>query len=150
VDQNRQSRVDQNALKFNQLAIVSLVIVAFILGGQVGGIIVGALGLALGLGSAFPGKGPLQLVYRAIRSSSSVVKPSFRSDDPSQHRFAQAMGSVCLLVSAVLILAGASAAGWTLAFLVMALALVNLVFNFCAGCFIYLHLERARRRLNPA
>jgi hypothetical protein len=53
------------------------------------------------------------------------------------------MGGVVLAITFVLLLAGASVAGWVLAWLVVALAGVNLVLGFCLGCFFYFQLERA-------
>ncbi len=61
------------------------------------------------------------------------------------HRFAQAMGAVCLALAALLPVLGFDLAGWMLGFIVLALALVNLLFGFCTGCFVYLQLGRIRQ-----
>ena len=45
----------------------------------------------------------------------------------------------------IALLAGAPVAGWALALVVIALAAVNLLFGFCAGCFIFFQLQRLRR-----
>jgi hypothetical protein len=56
------------------------------------------------------------------------------------------MGAVCLTLSAILLFAGFGTAGWVLAWIVVALALVNLLFGFCTGCFIFLNLNRLMAR----
>ena len=138
---NRQ--VDANALKTNQATIVAVASIAFVLGSDIGVWLIIALALALGIGAARPGSGPIQLLYRRVLVSLGIVKPSPQPSDPAPHRFAQGMGASVLLIAALLLLAGATAAGWVLAWLVLALALVNLLFGFCAGCFVFLQMRRA-------
>ena len=55
------------------------------------------------------------------------------------------MGAVVLLLAVLALFSGAVAIGWGLAFVVIALAAVNLIFGFCAGCFVYFQLARLRR-----
>jgi hypothetical protein len=45
-------------------------------------------------------------------------------------------------VAAAALFAGATTAGWVLNWVVTALALLTLVLQFCAGCFIYYQLDR--------
>jgi hypothetical protein len=80
-------------------------------------------------------------VLRAMR----VVPARPRLEEAAPHRFAQAMGAGVLAVSAVALFAGAIGFGWVLAWLVVALALANLLFGFCAGCFIFYQLRRLMR-----
>lgn len=61
-------------------------------------------------------------------------------DDPAPHRFAQGLSGATTLVSAVLVAAGI-AAGWALAWLVVALAGLNVFAGVCAQL---LHLPPAR------
>ncbi len=141
----RTGRIDANALRFNQASIVVLTILAFVLGADIGVWIVLFVGLSLAVGAASPGNGPLQLFYRKVLLPSGLMKPAPEPGSPAPHRFAQAMGGVCLIASAVFLFAGWTVAGWALAWIVIALAAVNLFFGFCAGCFIYLHLDRLRQ-----
>src|SRR4051794_20827271 len=137
-------RVDVNALKTNQATIVAVVLLAFVLGtGNGGAWLVAALAISLAIGAARPGYGPIQLLYRHVLLPAGVIKPNSRPDDPAPHRFAQAMGAGVLALSAILLFAGATVVGWAFAWIVLALALVNLVFGFCTGCFIFLQLRRA-------
>jgi hypothetical protein len=138
--------VDVNALKTNQTLIVIFTVLAFTLGSTNGVWIILVIAASLAIGAAFPGKGPFQLLYRKMFLPAGIVKPLRRPDDPAQHRFAQGMGAVVLLLAAIALVAGADIVGWLLAFVVVALALVTLLFGFCAGCFVYLQINRVRQR----
>ena len=150
VQQQPHRTVDTTALKLNQTLIVALVAVAFVLGGDVGAWLVGFVGLSLAVGAARPGFGPFQLLYRRVLRPAGLLRPTPRPDDPAPHRFAQAVGAAFLLLAWIVLLVGGSVLGWTLAWLVVALTLVNLLVGFCAGCFAYYQLRRIRRRLGGA
>ena len=64
------------------------------------------------------------------------------------HQFAPAVGAVFLLAAAAALFGGADVVGWTLNFIVTALAFINLTIQFCVGCFMYFQLDR--RGLLPA
>lgn len=136
--------VDQNALRTNQVVIVATVAVAFLLGPERGLWLIALLASCMAIGVASPGNGPIQLLYRKVLAPSGIVKPNRELGSSAPHRFAQAMGTVCLAVAALLLGLGFDVAGWLLSFVVLALALVNLLFGFCAGCFVYLQLGRMR------
>jgi hypothetical protein len=142
--------VDERAVQTNQVAIVALVAVAFVLGFGPGRWLIGFVGLSLALGAAAPGYGPFQLFYRHALNRFGLVKPAPQPGDPAPHRFAQSLGAVFLLASAILLFAGATTAGTVLALIVTALALVNLVFHFCAGCFLFLQIARFREQPRAA
>jgi hypothetical protein len=139
-------QVDINALKTNQASIVALVALAFVLGVDAGGAwLVAFVAVSLAIGAARPGYGPFQLFYRRVLRATGVVPARPRPEDTAPHRFAQALGAGVLTVSAVALFAGAIGFGWVLAWLVVALALANLLFGFCAGCFIFYQLRRFTR-----
>lgn len=129
--------IDRNALRFNQVVIVSGIVLGFVLGDTPGNWLVLFIGLSLAIGAVSPGNGPLQRLYRHALVPTGLVKPNRVADDPAPHRFAQAVGGSFLLLSAALLFAGAVTAGWVLAWVVVALALANLVFNVCAGCIMF-------------
>jgi hypothetical protein len=137
--------VDQNALRTNQVVIVATVAVAFLLGAERGVWLIALLAACMAVGVLSPGNGPIQLLYRKGLVPAGVVKPNREPGSQAPHRFAQAMGAVCLALAALLLLLGFDLAGWLLGFIVLALALVNLLFGFCTGCFIYLQLGRLRQ-----
>jgi Domain of unknown function (DUF4395) len=138
--------VDVNALRTNQVLIVASVVIAFVLGATAGAWVLLAVAIGLLVGAARPGYGPFQIFYREVLRPTGLVKPNPRPDDPAPHRFAQAMGGTVLLLAASALFAGAELLGWVLAFVVLTFALVNLLFGFCAGCFIFLQINRIRQR----
>lgn len=72
------------------------------------------------------------------------VPPAFTEEDPRPHRFARSLGAGFLGLSALFLFLGLKGVGYALALLVALLALINLAFGFCLGCFLYLHLRYAR------
>jgi hypothetical protein len=52
------------------------------------------------------------------------------------------VGAGFLIAASLAFALGASGAGWLLAGIVAVLAAVNLLFGFCAGCFVYFQLAR--------
>ena len=42
-----------------------------------------------------------------------------------------------LILASIALLTGATTLGWGLVFVVVFLAAANLIFGFCAGCFVY-------------
>jgi hypothetical protein len=137
--------VDQNALRTNQVFIVATVAIAFLLGGERGAWLIALLAVCMAIGVISPGNGPIQLLYRKVLVPAGIVRPNREADSAAPHRFAQAMGAVCLSLAAIVLFLGFDLAGWGLGFIVLALALVNLLFGFCTGCFIYLQLGRLRQ-----
>ena len=138
--------VDTTALKVTQALIIALVAIAFVVGPPAGAWLVAFVGLSLAVGAIRPGYWPFQLLYcRALRPA-GLLRPNPRPDDPVPHRFAQAVGATFLVLAAMALFAGSSALGWALAWLVVALALVNLLVGFCAGCFAFYQLRRLARR----
>jgi hypothetical protein len=137
--------VDQNALRTNQVFIVATVAIAFLLGAERGAWLIALLAVCMAIGVISPGNGPIQLLYRKVLVPAGIVRPNREADSAAPHRFAQAMGAVCLSLAAIVLFLGFDLAGWVLGFIVSTLALVNLLFGFCTGCFIYLQLGRFRQ-----
>lgn len=133
-------KVDTTALKFNQASIVVLTGLGFVLDQPW---LVLLVGLVLALGTIAPGAALFKLVYLKLFRPAGLLKANVIDDDPAPHQFAQGVGALFLLAaSAALFLLPGSFVGWVLALMVVVLAAVNLVFNFCAGCFVYYQLER--------
>jgi hypothetical protein len=131
-------RVDHNALRTNQAAIVVLVVAAFLADARW---LVALVGFVLALGTADPRLALFQHFYHRVLKR-RVVRPDLREEEPAPHRFAQGVGATFLLAGAIAMWAGAPVVGWVLAWLVAVLAAVNLFFGFCAGCFVYYQLTR--------
>ena len=133
------SKVDHNAIKFNQVSITLVSLGAFIGDWP---LLAGVLGLILAVGTARPSWGLFRFIYQWVALPLGLLRPHILDDDPAPHRFAQGVGAAVLILGYAALLGGADAAGWTLVVLVTVLALVNVVFDFCAGCFVYYQLRR--------
>jgi hypothetical protein len=134
-------KVDTTAIKFNQACIVVVTLLGFLLDQPV---LVLFVGLVLALGTVAPQAALFKLVYLKLLKPNRILKAHIITDDPAPHQFAQGVGALFLLASSVaLLLFKVGVVGWTLAWIVIILAAVNLFFNFCAGCFVYYQLDRA-------
>ena len=131
--------VDRTAIKTNQAAIVALVVLAFLLNFPW---LVAVVALSLAVGLVAPSAGPFRLLYTRALRPAGLLRSDVVHEDPAPHRFAQGVGATCLTLAVVLLALGAATAGWALAWLVVVLAAVNLVFGFCAGCFLHYQLRR--------
>ncbi|GAC1358599.1 MAG: DUF4395 domain-containing protein [Herpetosiphon sp.] len=135
--------VDRSALRANQACIVVLALVAFVLGSANGGLwVVLAVGLILLVGTVIPAAGLFKLFYRFVLRPLGVMRPHVIVDDPHAHLFAQGIGAACMLLGFAGLLVDSRFLGWGMVWLVIALATVNLLFDFCAGCFVYFQLQR--------
>ncbi len=80
----------------------------------------------------------------AILRPLNWVKPEVIQDNPEPHRFAQGFGGTVLAGAGLAFVAGAGGLGWGLAWLVVALAALNLFVGFCVGCAVYYWLNRLK------
>jgi molybdopterin converting factor small subunit len=131
------SMVDYSALRTNQAAVIGLIVAAFVAAAP---LVAGLVGLVMVLGSA-AGRPGFVWLYRGLRSL-RAVRPDTVRDNPEPHLFAQAFGGVVLILSVAVGMAGFPSAGWVLAWVVAALAGLNLFAGFCVGCAIYYWLNR--------
>jgi len=135
-------RVDTHLGKFSQGSVVALTGLAFLFSQPVIVLIAAA---ALALSALLPAASPFRLLYRGIVLPLHLWQPRVVEDDPAPHRFAQGVGAAFLIAAAiVLLLTQATVAGWTLDLIVFALAAINLMIGFCAGCLVYYYLGRAK------
>ncbi len=133
-------RVDTHLIKFSQAWTILLAASAFIFNQPV---IVLIAALAVTLTALVPEIGPFRLLYKYVVLPLHLWRPRVVEDDPAPHRFAQAVGSVFLIVATLLLfLTPAKTVGWILVLLMVALPAINLFVGFCAACFVYYHLGR--------
>lgn len=130
--------VDHAALAVNQATIIALLVIGFILDAP---LLAGLVALFMLGGAVFaqPGFG---WIYRLALRPLGLVKPDVLHDNPEPHRFAQAFGGVVVAAGFIALLTGLTGLGWTLVWLVVALAALNLFVGFCAGCAVYYWLNR--------
>jgi hypothetical protein len=135
--------LDRTALRVNQASIIVLLAVGFVLDQPW---LVAFVCVVMAIGTAFPRAALFQRVYRDLLRPAGLLRPDVHVEDAAPHRFAQGLGAAVLLAASAALFAGAAALGWGLAFVVIALAAINLIFGFCAGCFVYFQLHRLRSR----
>lgn len=138
-----EQHVDQTALRFNQASIIALGLLGFVLGTPLGRWLVLFTALVLAVGTVLPAAGLFKQFYARALKPLGVLRPRIVPDEPRAHRFAQGIGATVLLLASGALFVEWSALGWALVWLVIALAAINLLFGFCAGCFVYYQLSRA-------
>jgi hypothetical protein len=135
----QSSVVDQTAIKFAQTVITIWIVVA---GALAAPWLIAFLAAALATSAGSPSRSLFRLLYQQAAVPLGIVRPRVIPDDPAPHRFAQGVGAAFLALSTLALFVGASTLGWVLAGFVAALALLNVVAGFCAGCFVYYQLSR--------
>lgn len=130
--------VDHTALKVNQITIILLNILAFVLNAPLLAAVVTAF-MLVGTLVGLPG---FVIIYRNFVKPAKLLKPEVLQDNPEPHRFAQGFGGVVMLAGTIALFLGSSVLGWGLVWLVVALAALNAFGGFCAGCFVYYWLAR--------
>src|SRR5262245_23124608 len=135
--------LDRTALRANQASIIVLLATGFVLDQPW---LVAFVCAVMAVGTAFPRAALFQRFYRDVLRPAGLLRPDVHIEDAAPHRFAQGLGAAVLLLASVALFAGATTIGWGLAFVVIALAAINLIFGFCAGCFVYFQLHRLRGR----
>ena len=131
-------KVDHAALKVNQLFIISLNIIAFILNLP---ILAAFVALVMGIGSLLKVPGFI-FIYKNVLKPLGWMKPDVLDDNPEPRRFAQFLGFIFMTAGSVALFSGASLFGWSLVWLVAALAALNAFGGFCVGCAVYYWLSR--------
>ena len=132
------TKIDHSALKANQLVIIALNIAAYIF---VLPWLAAFVSLVMLAGTAL-GQPGFNLLYRYLLKPSGLLKPEIIPDNPEQHRFAQGVGGVDMLGEAAALFLGAPTLGWSLVWLVTALAGLNAFGRFCVGCWVDYWLAR--------
>ncbi len=137
-------KTDLSALKFNQLTVVALTALA-VMARQPW--LAALLGLAMLAGAVWPARSPMKWLYRTVGQRLGL-KPEIVDESPEAHHFAQGVGGVFLLASALASFAGAGVLSAVLGVTVIALALLNLTARICVGCLMYFQYRMLRFRLS--
>ena len=131
---------DHAPISVNQGSIITLLLLSFVLDTPWLVTLVAAV-MLLGAVVARPGFG---FLYHLLLKPLGLVKADVFADHAEPHRFAQAVGGLFAAVSAALLWLGIAMPGWIFAWVVIALATVNLLLGFCAGCAMYYWLNRLK------
>jgi hypothetical protein len=138
MDTTRQS-LDKSALRFNQISIITLVLIGFILDQPA---LPAIVALVLIAGSFYPRFALFKAIYRNVLRPLKIMNPDLVDDIPAPHEFAQLLGGVFLGVGVCFLFSGTAVVGWGLAWIVVLLAAINLFLGFCTGCFVYYQLGK--------
>ncbi len=135
---NQLKPFDHAALATHQAVVIFLLVAAFIFNLS---LLAGLVALFM-LGGAALGKLGFGWLYAGLLRPLGLVRPDVLEDNPEPHRFAQGFGGVVTLGGFLALSAGLGGLGWALAWLVTALAALNLFGGFCVGCAVYYWLNR--------
>jgi hypothetical protein len=133
-------KIDHSAIKMNQITIIVLSILAFIINALWIVILVAVVMLA-GVIRKAPG---FDFVYKYVLRPAKLVKPDILDDHPEPHRFAQLLGGLFMTAGAISLYTGLAGVGWGLVWLVIVLAALNAFAGFCVGCAFYYWLSQLK------
>lgn len=137
--------IDHSALKFNQIAIITLLVLAFLVD-QLW--LVAFVATVMLIGTWWPAAGLFKRIYQHLLKPRGIMKPELVADEPQPHLFAQGLGGLFLVISVAALAAGAVVVGWALVGMVIVLAAVNLFLHFCVGCYLYYQFARRGLRFS--
>lgn len=134
-----KNKIDLNALKFNQICISVGLLAGFVFNLSYLPIIIALIMLT---GSMIHELSLFKQIYRNIIIPLKLTHPNIVEESSKPHIFAQTFGGVVLVIASIFLFTGEAIIGWAIAWMVIILALANLIFGFCAGCFIYFQLGK--------
>lgn len=134
--------VDKNVMRGGAGLSAVVLLIAYIFQGAAGSWIVGAIMVALGMGSILGLRySPLGATFRALKKTLKLSIPAEPEEEPPP-RFAQTLGFVVLALAVLAFVAGLDALGWTFALLVAGLQGLLAATGLCVGCEIYAYTRR--------
>lgn len=136
-------KVDKSGIKFNQILIVLLVSVSFIMNLP---LLIALTSVIMIIGSIFPEASLFRLAYLNIVKPSGIMKPEIVKESNAPHLFSHGFGGIVLLISFLLLEFIHNnfgiITGWSISLIVAVLAFINITWNFCAGCWLYFQLQK--------
>lgn len=137
--------IDHSALKFNQMAIIALLVLAFLFD-QLW--LVAFVAVVMLVGTWWPAAGLFKLIYKHLLKPQGIMKPDLVADEQQPHLFAQGLGGLFLVISMGALATGLAVLGWVVVGMVIVLAAVNLFLRFCVGCYLYYQFARRGLRFS--
>jgi hypothetical protein len=133
---------DRTARKAHQWTMVALVVVALILEGVPGAVLLAVAGLIMLAGRFWwPADVVRQLVWRVLEPA-GILRRDDVHEDHETRRIARIMGGAIWLVAAALLLTGNPVIAWVLALPIGVMVALDASLNFCALCFVLAQLDR--------
>jgi hypothetical protein len=137
--QSKDRLVDHSALRTNQVFIIGLLLIAFIISSW---LLVAFVAVVMVVGTVLPNAGLFKAIYFKLLKPRNLVQADVKVDNPEPHLFAQGLGGMVLTVATIALLVNSGIVGWMLGWIVIALAALNLFAGICIGCIIYYQLNR--------
>jgi hypothetical protein len=138
------AKIDKSGIKFNQILIVLLVSVSFIMNLP---FLIALTSIIMIIGSILPEASLFRLIYLNIVKRSGIMKPEIVNESNAPHLFSHGFGGIVLLISFLLLQFFPDNTGiiigWSISLIVAVLAFINIIWNFCAGCWLYFQLQKS-------
>lgn len=136
---------DVTARKVHQWSMVALVAIGFLLGDHAGWLPLALAGLVMLAGRFWwPADVFRQLTWRVLEPR-GLLKRREVQEDHETRRIARVIGGAVWLVAAGLLYFGvAQPVAWVLALLIAVMVVLDAAADFCALCFLFLHLGLKR------
>jgi hypothetical protein len=138
MDPQSLSKIDHSTLKIHQVTLILLNILAFVINAPWVAVMV-TFFMFVGVLRKVPGFG---FIYTYALKPLKLVKPEILDDNPEPHRFSQLLGGLFMAAGSMALYLNATLLGWSLIWLVVALAALNAFGGFCVGCALYYWLAR--------
>lgn len=132
-------KVDHSALRTNQVFIITLLVLAFVLDAK--GLVAFVASVML-IGTLWPKVALFKSVYLYVLKPAKIVRPDVKNDNPEPHLFAQGLGGIFLSAATLAFVLNGVVVGWALTWIVVALAALNLFAGICVGCLMYYWFNR--------
>ena len=133
---------DRTARKAHQWTMVALVVVALILEGIPGAVLLAVAGLIMLAGRFWwPADVVRQLVWRVLEPA-GILRRDDVHEDHETRRIARIMGGAIWLVAAAPLITGNPVIAWVLALPIGVMVALDASLNFCALCFVLAQLDR--------
>jgi Domain of unknown function (DUF4395) len=136
-------KLDPNVLRFNQISIITGIILAALTGQAW---IVAPIAAIMLAGTFNPKLAVFKNTYSGLIRPALKWPVNLQDDDPRAHNFAQGVGGVFLAVATLAFLTGWTVFGWSVSGIVVLLALLNLTTNICVGCLMYFQWRMLQHR----
>src|SRR5581483_6217491 len=137
-------RFDATARKFHQWVVIALSLVAFVLGGTVGGVLMLFVGLVMVLGRFRDEADLFRGFYGAVLVPRGALRPRMVVEDRATRRIARVLGGSVQVLGGLLVLAGAAVGlAWALVLAIALMVALDAALDFCVLCF-FVHQLRPR------
>lgn len=133
---------DRTARKAHQWTMVAVVIVALVLQGPIGALLLAFAGAIMLAGRFWwPADLVRQLVWRVLEPA-GILKRREVQEDHETRRLARVLGGVIWLIAAAFMVAGNGLVAWVLSLPIVGMVALDASVDFCALCFVVTELDQ--------